>query len=377
MKKTMILSYFVFSLSFFIFGLYLFYLQATRQIASDLWHLDFINPILSGELKLPHEGFEYTVYALSKLLNSTYLTASIIFLSITLMMIAYIKFYLVKRLSNIPAHSAFIFSLSLMFVSAICLPSFNSNLYMGQGSPTIWHNPTLLCVKPFAFLCLYLAMIALRSSNRKIWGILSILLIASFLYKPSFGIVFIPALFLYILCIRPKNYQVYLYFLLMILPSLLFTLTVQLQNWLFLPEKNNSIIFSPFGVLHLYTSNSFFSFILATSFPFFFMIFNPKRVFSNPYLTLSWLMLIIGYLQFAFLAETECFKCANFSWGFSVALDCLFVFTFIEFISWMKNIQLDLKRTSIIPGFLIILFLTHLISGVGYLGRYIMTGNFM
>jgi len=379
MQNIRFLSNFLFFISIFILGLYLFHLEATQQIISDLnWHLVLINPIVSGQWKLPHEGFEYTVYVLSKLLRSNYITVSTIFLSIILVIMAYIKFFLLKRLANIQSNLALIFAISLMLVSAICLPMFNSNLYIGQGSPTIWHNPTILCVKPFAFLCVYLAIQAFETFSRKTWSILAILLLISFFYKPNFGIVFIPALGLYILGKYTRNFRAYLYFLLMILPSLLFAFTIQIRNWILLPTIPNSIIVSPFGVLHMYTPNVFISFILATAFPLFFLLINPRRILSNGYLTLSWIMLVIGYLQFAFLAETQCFRCANFAWGFLIALDLVFVFSFIEFIRWLNEVHLTSKITLLfVFGFLTLLYFTHFISGIGYLGRYILTGNFM
>ena len=66
-KSNGFLYYFLYFASIFVLGLYLFHLQATAKISADLKaHLDFINPIISGQIKIPHEGFEYTVYVLYK-----------------------------------------------------------------------------------------------------------------------------------------------------------------------------------------------------------------------------------------------------------------------------------------------------------------------
>jgi hypothetical protein len=41
---------------------------------------------------------------------------------------------------------------ALMVVTAIYVPFFNRSVYLGQGSPSLIHVPTIIVVKPFVFL---------------------------------------------------------------------------------------------------------------------------------------------------------------------------------------------------------------------------------
>ena len=40
----------------------------------------------------------------------------------------------------------------LMVLTAVYVPWLNPQVYLGQSSPTIWHNPTNMAVKPLALL---------------------------------------------------------------------------------------------------------------------------------------------------------------------------------------------------------------------------------
>lgn len=44
----------------------------------------------------------------------------------------------------------------LMFVQPIYIPWFNSLLFLGQGTPNIWDNPTNAATYPFTLLSAYI-----------------------------------------------------------------------------------------------------------------------------------------------------------------------------------------------------------------------------
>ncbi len=58
-------------------------------------------------------------------------------------------------LSKHDVKRAEIISFALCFVTPIYIPWFNESLYLGQGSPVTWHNPTNLIVKPFALISFF------------------------------------------------------------------------------------------------------------------------------------------------------------------------------------------------------------------------------
>jgi hypothetical protein len=91
----------------------------------------------------------------------------------------------------------------LTFVTAIYIPFFNEDIYVGQGSPNIWHSPTYLILKPFAS-CAFLFFILFAENARyrnSIFyaGLLSSTTAFSALVKPNFVIVFMPAMLIFLI----------------------------------------------------------------------------------------------------------------------------------------------------------------------------------
>jgi hypothetical protein len=122
--------------------------------------------------------------------------------------------------------------------------------------------------------------------------------------------------------------------------------------------------------MKLYTRNILFSFILATAFPLTILIIEYKTILKNPYLILSWLLVIISFLQAGLLAEKIKFGQGAFLFGYIISLFILFVFSFIEYLSWYKKEN----GHSIRPLYIIlasIVGLLHLSSGIFYYVRLV------
>ena len=60
-------------------------------------------------------------------------------------------------------------TMGIMVLTALYMPWFNREVYLGQSSPTIWHNPTNMAVKPLALL-LFLWFLRLYMNKQKIKG---------------------------------------------------------------------------------------------------------------------------------------------------------------------------------------------------------------
>ncbi len=132
-------------------------------------------------------------------------------------------------------------ALIAMFVTAIRIPSVNPAVYIGIGSPTVWHNPTqivvtlssLLCL-PYTAHCVY-AYEELRKTNpgtavtlpwKKVC-VLAALLLFSVVCKPTFMQAYLPACgvyFLVFLIKSPKHWRFFLQIVLAFLPAALFFL---------------------------------------------------------------------------------------------------------------------------------------------------------
>lgn len=370
----------------FSFCYYLFFRQSqafstvtikqTFQFLSDFPnHLNFINRIVAGKMITPEVGFQKTIYYIARLLHVSYPSVGVMILSLAVTLSAYIICRFLKNFTRLNNTQALFFTFVLIVLSMICDPFFVANLYVAQGTPNIWHNPPSIMVKPFILLVVFLSLYALNNHQIKYYILTSILLFVSFWYKPSFGIVFIPALGVYLVFKHTMKMRYYFYYIMMILPSVLYSLyqLLVLEKYGLYGAKS-PIVFAPFAVLHLYSPNILVSLLLGLAFPLALLFSRFKQVFQNDYLFLSWLVTLCGYMQFALFAQSGAeFVQANFAWGYFMSLSPLFVFSVIEFVNWICDVNLNMKnKIKIIP--ITTLLALHFTSGVFYFLR-ILTGH--
>jgi len=251
-------------------------------------------------------------------------------------------------------------------MAPISLPFYNKFIYLGQGSPNVWHSPTLITLQPFVLYITYQTLFKIEKIRLDIpFFTLSFLLLVSCFFKPSYAEVFLPALFIYgtILTIKNKNYMQLKNIFLLILP----TIILLILQFLILNSKSH-LILTFFGVIKLYSANPLLSFIRATAFPITVAIFVNKSM--SKHLRFCWIILLVSYLQFAFLAQKNGFANANFEWGFNSALTLIFIFSIIEIIKWLlttKSVQIKNKKAK--TAIISIVFCCHLASGIIYIYR--------
>jgi hypothetical protein len=129
----------------------------------------------------------------------------------------------------------------------------------------------------------------------------------------------------------------------------------------------DQIIFTNFGVLKLYTPSIFISLILAIGFPLSILMLDFRSALKDDLLIMSFLNTIFGYLQAAFLAEKFKFDGAAFTFGYSLSLFLLLVFSLVFFIRWMDRQTIISWKVKFKAGFCALMFSLHLISGIIYL----------
>lgn len=258
-----------------------------------------------------------------------------------------------------------ILTLSLLFVTALYMPWFNREIYLGQSSPTIWHNPTNLAVKPVALLC-FLYFIKLYRERDKaqtaLMASVSALLLLSCFIKPSFIQGFLPAVVIFlVLELIPNHGNSFMFSLksaLMFLPSGIYFL---IQFFLmFGRTENREIGIRPFAVMNLDSPNPFISILLGIAFPLFVLVLlGRKKIFSDKPLWLALLFYVISLIEFIlFIEETEPAS-GNFEWCLQLAMFILFVITAIRFYqnTWKKTWLRVMGN---------LLFLYHVMSGIWY-----------
>lgn len=270
-----------------------------------------------------------------------------------------------KEIKSWPIWKCIMLTVSLLFVTALYMPWFNKEVYLGQSSPTIWHNPTNLAVKPVALLC-FLCFVKLYQERDKVrilpLATASSLLLLSCFVKPSFIQGFLPAVVIFlVLELIPNRGSSFVFSLkaaLMFIPSGLYFIIQYFM--MFGGEENRRIGIQPFAVIKLDSPNPLISILIGIAFPLFVLIaLGAKRVFLDKPLWLAVLFYVISLLEFIlFIEETEP-AAGNFEWCMQLAMFTLFIMTAIRFYqnTWEK-------KWIWITGNL--LFLYHVISGIWY-----------
>jgi len=201
----------LFSIAFF-----LFFKQALNNTIglypSDIQsHINFARDFSNGNLhSLAHPGFHILSLAVASVFGMSLQKASSLVMAILVVVNTFLTYLIVKKLlvnNNYSDESMIGIALILNFLTAIYNP-FSGNFYLGQGSPNVWHNPTMTAVKPFALISI-VGIIEVLNRDKVNMGVLwiGLVLIISAIMKPSFLIVFIPGLLLFVLLhkFRYKN----------------------------------------------------------------------------------------------------------------------------------------------------------------------------
>jgi len=222
------------------------------------------------------------------------------------------------------------------------LPSFNEFLYRGQGSPTIWHNPTYIAVKPAALLAILLSVSIIKKGKVKLFeGVaLAIIIGFSIILKPTFFQVFFPSIVVFLIYhwIVNRDMQFIKNWFFIILPSLAFML---FQYFMLFgsSESESTIAFTFFWPWNETTPNVLISIILLLAFIIFVGIICRKEILSEKSAyVLPTIFLIVGLLEISFLTETG-YRAyhGNMGWGYSLS----------AFIAWFFYLELFIRKAFI------------------------------
>jgi hypothetical protein len=353
------------------------YNQIFGHIFSDfLSHIERIDPIVKGEYYMPHALFHYLVYGFRIFNIDHYAAALILTVLVNLATLFFLhkilNAVLPERLRNLPS---LLLAICLSLVTAIWIPWFNKSVYLGQWSPNIWHSPTFYLVKPFMLGSFYYFVLLIKEKTKftlKNGILFAMILAVSVIAKPSFLFSFTPAIIVYLLIFNWKNYPIYFKVGLSLLPALGLIFYQFLQTYLLKSANTGSdmkdeIIFTFFGVLKLYSPNIFISFLLAMAFPITVLFLDIKSAVKDKFLMLAFLNTFFAYIQAAFLAEKYKLWEAAFTFGYSLSLFLLFIFSLSFFMNWLNHQQWKSWIVQLKVIFSTAIFAMHLISGIIYL----------
>lgn len=225
----------------------------------------------------------------------------------------------------------------LMMLTAVYMPWFNRKLYLGQSSPTIWHNPTNMAVKPVVLVAfLYFVKIYQERKNEKTSAYvkLSLLLLFSCFVKPSFVQGFLPAVMVFLLVelIRTRG-EIFSFCLKMaavFVPSGIYFL-FQIFS-VFGEGVGREIGIAPFAVIRFDSHHPLLSILQTVVFPLFVLCcIGWKQICRDKPLLFAVVFYFVSLLEYVLLIEVTEPESGNFEWAVQLAMFVLFVLTAVRF----------------------------------------------
>ena len=368
----------------------------TSRIAYPFWHLNFA---LLYQMGMPLVTAATVVCVVYKML-------------VFLLVQRIISLYLAPESGSKQATLA---ALVLMFVTAVRIPAFNPTVYIGIGSPNVWHNPTQIVAVLSSLLCVFYTAHILftfsRQAKTQVAGVMLpwkklILLAAIVLFaavcKPTFLQAFLPACGLYFLTLwikHPKHTRFFLQIIGAFLPATLYFIMQYLYyTGVVVPFTSGVAVSLSAERVWIAVRNM----LMMGAFPLLTLLFLPdkKHIFRDPVIILCLLIAGISMLEAALFYETGLRENhGNFNWASMNAAFLLWVVMLPRWINAIHSYQnerarlrentpkgflhsTDLKRRTIrlnvqATGFLLTLFvlLWHVYSGLYYLYYLFSTGS--
>ncbi len=343
-------------------------MQVSGLVASDTGlHMSYIKEVADGAA-YTHPLWHLGTHYLSMLMGVNYGTGAALFTAFLITFYAIIIYKIAQSLDSGPENEAkwYLVTMIALTIGPFFLVNYYSRIYMGAGSPSVWHNVTLLTVQPLALLSVFFTIKFFSSERFKYFVLAVIVTIVSIFAKPNFIIVFLPSLVVYMLL---KKYfdKRQLQFALV---TILFSVAILAYQLISLQENNSkdggSMIFDFLGVWSIYTPSVAVSISLALGLPFLITLFNYQSIKKNEYIKFTWLLMLFSTILFACFAESgKRYSDGNFSWSWMISLSLIYIFTIIEYF----------KQYSAMPPIVRYSLLTMILYQV-YVGWYFVVGMF-
>jgi hypothetical protein len=220
---------------------------------------------------------------------------------------------------------------SLILIIMMCLPLLGK-LYLPQCSPTVWHNPTYIVMKPFSLLTYYFycKILSDKNDDNKLFWKYGIFLILSIIAKPSFALVFLPAVAIittYSLIKKQLTLKQFLEVVIFSLPG--FAILIWQYISTFQEDVSTIVKFGSF--MNMSILKAIVATVAVVALPMCYVIWKKKTRESIPQrLKYAFVVFSIGWLQFMFLQEVG-YADGNFAWGYMIGIFILYYETYVSF----------------------------------------------
>lgn len=374
----------------------LFYAGATYMLTAHLFvwngsdvyaHTDAIVETWLGDgfipffQRLPYFGW-HALAALFIVLGASPLVAASLTNALLNLITAIISSLIISELARSRTIPVALLVIAPLFVSAIWVPMFNPEVYLGQGSPNVWNNPTYIAIRPFALLTTWLFICAAERAFEDVGQcvLLAVLVVLGVIAKPTFFQALAPAAVVFFLSgklsgaiwAKPNWRNVLIVFL----PAI-FLAVVEFAILFFIPssvpDSNNGggIALTFFDGWSKYTPNPVISILILLAFPLYSAYVNRGELLSpKSSLSILTLMLVVGLLEVLLVVETGAREGhGNFAWALYGSVFLYWVFSIGLYGEKWRNGSL----TNFQKIFGVILIAAHLFSGLYYFMHLLFT----
>jgi hypothetical protein len=238
-------------------------------------------------------------------------------------------YFLRKTLDALPAG---LIAIGLQIVTPALLMDYDNILLAllnGYIAPNVYHNPTILLLKPLAILQFFFSIEALlgHKASRKVILLSALVSMAALYAKPNLVICLLPAAAIFALVRLVKKQPVNWSWLVfgLVLPSL------ALLIWQFVltfgPASESRVVFAPLQIMRSLSDTSLIvKLLLSMLFPLVITLLNLKDALKDPRMQLGWLSFLFGAVFTYFFAEVGPQSgAANFIWSGQITLFLLYV----------------------------------------------------
>jgi len=312
----------------------------TSRIVYPFWHLNFA---VLYKLGVPFVWAAAIVCVVYKML---------VFMLVQRILYLYLAPELSPKLATLGA-------LAAMFVTAVRIPAVNPRVYIGIGSPNVWHNPTQIVAILSSLLCVFYTAHCVYSyqSGRNLpdapatlpWKkavLLAALLLFSVVCKPTFMQAFLPACGVYFLVLwikNPKHTRFFLQIILAFLPTVVYFLMQYLYyTGVVVPFTSGIAVSLDPARLWIAVRNL----LLMAAFPLLALLLTAKKdAFREPALALVLLMAAAAVLEAYLFYETGVRENnGNFNWASMNAAFLLWVIALPRFFRAVQDFRFDQAR---------------------------------
>lgn len=255
--------------------------------------------------------------------------------------------------------------------------------FLGKMTPNLWHNGSTIFVFPFCML-LFFEVNKWLFDRKPRYFLISLYTLLILLIKPNFLFGLIPALlsFMVLSWVNKKSlipiliYSIWVILFLFLSKWLIFSETAE-DSLFYNFNARGDVMIDPFGVWLKLSENPLWD--LFGSFPLLIasLIFFGKTLWANPEFRLAFLTFSFGILVFFLFAESgPGYLDGNFYWQIPISLFILYLVLAKNLLKMLGENSINEKSNQLKLSLTGFLFAIHVFSGLAYLIRIQVVGQF-